>query len=226
LADTLSTFIRVVLLALAALLPIINPVGLAPIFLSLTPGASDPLRTTLAVRVARNSFVLLVGAMLTGSYVLILFGLSLSVVKIAGGLLVISTAWHLIRAEQPPDAVSLPPSAATRAEPGPGYSYYPLTFPITIGPGTLSVALTLGAGVPIRDVGDLPPVLGAVTGILLVCFTVYLSYRFASRLLRVMGGTGTIVVLRLSAFILLSIGVQILCEGLAERFTGLVRALN
>ena len=102
--DTIAAFVRVVMLALAALLPLINPPGLAPIFLSMTPGASEPVRTALARRIARNSFVLLVGAMLIGSYVLLFFGLSLAVVKIAGGLLVITTAWHLIRAEQSPDS--------------------------------------------------------------------------------------------------------------------------
>jgi multiple antibiotic resistance protein len=61
-------------------------------------------------------------------------------------------------------------------------------------------------------------VLGAVAGIVLVSFAVYFCYRFASRLLRVLGGTGTVVLLRLSAFILLSVGVQIFCDGLVERF--------
>jgi MarC family membrane protein len=131
-----------VVFALVTLLPIINPPGAAPIFLSMTRGASDTLRATLAARrVARNSFVLLAAAMLVGSYVLIFFGLSLAVVKIAGGLLVTATAWHLIRAEQSYDStiVATPPAAAL--EQIAGHSFYPLTFPLTIGPGSLSVAV-------------------------------------------------------------------------------------
>jgi multiple antibiotic resistance protein len=220
--DTIAAFVRVAMLALAALLPLINPPGVAPIFLSMTPGASEPVRTALARRIARNSFVLLVGAMLVGSYVLIFFGLSLAVVKIAGGLLVIATAWHLVRAEQSPDATivatSAAPPAAPSAEQIASHSFYPLTFPLTIGPGSISVAVTLGAGVRVRDVADVTGVLGAVAGIVLVSFAIYFCYRFASRILRVLGGTGTVVLLRLSAFILLAVGVQIFCDGLVERF--------
>ena len=220
-ADTITAFVSVVGLALAALLPLINPPGLAPIFLSMTPGASEPVRTALAARIARNSFVLLLAAMLIGSYVLIFFGLSLAVVKIAGGLLVIATAWHLVRAEQSPDSTIAAPSPVPTAEQIASHSFYPLTFPLTIGPGSISVAVTLGAGVRVRDVGDMTGVLGAMMGIVLVSSAVYLCYRFASRLLRVLGGTGTVVMLRLSAFILLSVGVKIFCDGLVERFDGL-----
>lgn len=216
--DTVAAFVRVVALALAALLPLINPPGLAPIFLSMTPGASESVRTALARRIAHNSFVLLVGAMLVGSYVLIFFGLSLAVIKIAGGLLVIATAWHLVRAEQSPDSSFAATSQAPTAEEIANHSFYPLTFPLTIGPGSISVAVTLGAGVRERDVADVTGVLGAIAGIVLVSCAVYFCYRFASRLLSVLGGTGTIVMLRLSAFILLSVGVQIFCDGLVERF--------
>jgi multiple antibiotic resistance protein len=214
--DTLMAFLRVVLLALAALLPIINPPGVAPIFLSMTPGASEALRTTLAARIARNSFILLVSAMLIGSYVLILFGLSLAVIKIAGGILVITTAWHLIRADNGGEAVVVTP--ASPQEYAASHGFYPLTFPLTIGPGALSVAVTLGAGVPVKDATPLTAVLGGVAGIVLVSCAVYLCFRFASRLLRVLGSVGRIVLLRLSAFILLSIGVKILCDGIVERF--------
>ena len=216
--DPVTVFLRAVMLALATLLPIINPPGSAPIFLSMTPGASDAERTALAVRVARNSCVLLIVAMLAGSYVLIFFGLSLAVVKIAGGLLVIATAWHLIRSEQSPDATVVTPSPMRTDQEIASHTFYPLTFPITIGPGSISVAMTLGAGAHVAEVADVTRMLGVMLGIMLVSSTVYLCYRFAGRILRALGRSGTGVLLRLSAFILLSIGVQILCDGVAERF--------
>ena len=89
--DVLASFVRVVAFTVAALLPIINPIGGAPIFLSTTPGASEATRRAMARRIATDSLILLVSAMLIGSYVLLFFGLSLAVVKIAGGLLVLST---------------------------------------------------------------------------------------------------------------------------------------
>ena len=76
--------LQIVLLEVAALFPIVNPVGTAPIFLSLTRGASAATRITLARRIAVNGFILLVAAMLVGSYILAFFGISLPVVQVAG----------------------------------------------------------------------------------------------------------------------------------------------
>lgn len=217
-ADTVATFARGVLLALATLLPLINPPGTVPIFLSMTPRVPDEGRATLARRVAWNSFVLLVTAMLVGSYVLIFFGLSLPIVKIAGGLLVIATAWHVIRTDERVDSTIVSASPAVPVEHLATHSFYPLTFPVTIGPGSISVAVTIGAGIRFEDVTDVPRVFGVMTGILLVAAAIYLSYRFAPRLLRALGRSGSAVLLRLSGFVLLCVGVQILCDGVVERF--------
>ena len=216
-ADTLTTVLRVAALAVATLVPLINPAGTAPIFLSLTSGASDHARSIAAARIARNTFVLLAGAMLGGSSILLFFGLSLAEIRIAGGLLVIATAWHLIRTDQRPDAALAVLSQADAHDPLAHAVFYPLTFPVTIGPGSLSIALTLGAGG--REANAAVTLAGAVAGTAVVASTVYLCYRFAARVARLLGPAGTLVLLRLSAFILLSVGVKILCDGLVERFT-------
>jgi multiple antibiotic resistance protein len=205
-------------LAIAALLPVVNPPGCAPVFLSLTPGASDATRTLLARRLAINGSLLLVAAMLIGSYVLGFFGLSLSVVKIAGGLLVIATGWRLLNSEGASESASMAPKVAWAADEMTRRSFYPLTFPLTVGPGSLSVALTLGAGTRGPDVSVLIGVAGAMMGIAGVGLAIYLCYRFAGSVMAMLGATGTAVLLRLSAFILLAVGVEILCNGLGERF--------
>jgi multiple antibiotic resistance protein len=218
-SDALAGFLSAVMFALATLAPIINPPGAAPIFLSLTSGASEATRSKLAGRIARNSCLLLLMAMTLGSYVLMFFGLSLATIRIAGGLLVIATAWQLLLAEHGAELKPvIPPEPAL--EPLAARSFYPLTFPVTVGPGSIAVAITLGAGVRL-DLATLPTeALGAVVGIVAVSGGIYFCFRFASRLLRVIGGQGTVVLLRLSAFILLAIGVQILCDGVVERFAG------
>jgi len=214
--ESVSTFLRVVALVMAALLPLINPPGAAPIFLSLTPGMSDPERGRVAGRIARDAFVLLTAAMLVGSYVLLLFGLSLAVIRIAGGLLVIATAWRLLAAEESDRPIL--PRVASGSDVTGGWTFYPLTFPLTVGPGSLSVTVTLGAGIRQEAAINVAAIAGSLAGIVVVTVMIYLAYRFASRLVRVLGTSGTVVLLRLSAFILLAIGVQILCDGLAERF--------
>src|SRR5258705_12493806 len=92
----LAGFGRGVLLVVATLLPIINPPGQAPIFLSLTAGASEPVRAYLAYRVARGGFFVLVGAIYIGAHVLDFVGLSVPAVRIGGGLLVTVAGWKLL----------------------------------------------------------------------------------------------------------------------------------
>jgi multiple antibiotic resistance protein len=212
--ETLTILIRTAAVTVVALVPLINPAGTAPIFLSLTNGESDRTRARLAVRIARNAAVLLIAATLGGSSVLLFFGLSLAEIRIAGGLLVIATAWHLMHTDQRPDAeiTALSRRAATDLTHA---AFYPLTFPVTIGPGSLAIAVTLGAGAAAR----MASLLGAIAGIVGVSLTIYLCYRFAARAARLLGDAGTLVLFRLSAFILLAVGVKILADGLAERFS-------
>jgi multiple antibiotic resistance protein len=96
-------------------------------------------------------------------------------------------------------------------------TFYPLTFPVTIGPGSLAIAVTLGAGG--GDAARVATLLGAIAGSVVVSITIYLCYRFAARAARLLGDAGTLVLFRLSAFILLAIGTKILVDGLAERFS-------
>jgi len=200
-----------ILVTLAALLPIVNPLGTAPIFLAMSADLPGEARRHLATVVARNAFILLAAAMLVGSYVLAFFGISLPVVRVAGGLVLLAAGWRLLHAGDEPDA---PPTAVSDAweRELARRGFYPLTFPLTVGPGSISIAITLGA----RRVADAAPldIVIDMIGIAIVGLAVYLSYRFASRLASALGETGTNVFLRLSAFIILCVGVSILWGGI------------
>ena len=135
---------RSFLFVLAAMLPILNPAATAPIFLSMTEGASPATRILLARRIARNMFWLMTGSMLVGSYVLDFFGISLPIVRVGGGLILASVAWRLLGATP-----TTPDSRASLAEaftPDHAHrqAFYPLTFPISCGPASISVAITVG----------------------------------------------------------------------------------
>jgi len=200
--------LQIGLLEVAALFPIVNPVGTAPIFLSLTRGASAATRATLARRIALNGFVLLVVSMLIGSYILAFFGISLPVVQVAGGLVLTATGWSLL--SRPPGESSAERAVETDHRDWLQQSFYPLTLPLTVGPGSLSVAVTLGANAS----GAVAPVL--IASLLAAAFiagTIYLSYAWSERLERVLGESAINVFLRLSAFLLLCIGVQIVANG-------------
>lgn len=201
-----------ILVTLAALLPIVNPLGTAPIFLAMSADLPADARRHLATVVARNAFVLLAAAMLFGSYVLAFFGISVPVVRVAGGLVLLSAAWRLLHAGETPVAPPSPVVDAWQREVA-SRGFYPLTFPLTIGPGTISIAITLGARGTGRTFSPLTLATDLI-GVAIISLTVYLSYRFASRLIASLGESGTNVFLRLSAFILLCVAVAILWSGI------------
>jgi multiple antibiotic resistance protein len=199
------------LLVYAGLFPIVNPVGSAPIFLALTRGHSAAVRRGLARRVAINGFILLLGSLFVGSHVLVFFGITVPVLRIAGGLAVASFGWRLLR-----DGVEPADNADNVAEDTPVDAFYPLTMPLTVGPGSISVAIALGAQRPqeTTDTFQLAMLLAAAAlGLAAIALTVFLCYRFADRMVALLGASGINVMIRLSAFILLCIGIQIIWSG-------------
>lgn len=197
------------LLVYAALFPIVNPVGGAPVFLAMTRGISDEARRVLARRIAINAFLLVLASMILGSYVIEFFGLSVPIIQIGGGALVCSVAWALLRSDDNTETATV---GATHEELA-ARAFYPMTLPLTVGPGSIAVAITLGAQAPQR-LGTLALIFTAdAIGALLLALTIYVLYRNAQRLARRLGVTGTVILLRLSAFILLCIGVQIVWNG-------------
>lgn len=209
----MSEFTNAFLLVYAGLFPIINPIGSAPIFLGLTASRSEAERAALARAVAFNSILLLAGSMLVGSHLLVFFGITLPVVRIAGGLVLIAFGWKLLHTGADIDS---PQAAGAEGPAAPADSFYPLTMPLTVGPGSISVAIALGSQRPTAPVelSHLALLGGsAVAGILALALTIYVSYRFADRTIAMLGKSGTNVVVRLSAFILLCIGIQILWTG-------------
>jgi multiple antibiotic resistance protein len=213
--DDLRQFLESMLLALAALLPIVNPLGAAPVYLAKTVDLTEAEHADLARRVAVNGFLLLLASLLIGAYVLDFFDLSVPIVQVAGGLVVCSLAWSLLH--QPDEPIEWVHDAAkpiTRPDLR-VRAFYPLTMPLIVGPGSISVAITIGAnqshGVRTLIVDSL----AHATGALFVAFAIFITLRYADRILRRLGPTGTAVLLRLSAFILLCIGVQIMWNGMA-----------
>jgi multiple antibiotic resistance protein len=208
---------RSFLFVLAAMLPILNPAATAPIFLSLTEGASPATRTLLARRIGRNMFWLMTGSMLVGSYVLDFFGISLPIVRVGGGLILASVAWRLLGAT--PATRDSRAALAEAFTPDQAYrqAFYPLTFPISCGPASISVAITVGVALHDPEIViSLARMGGALLALAVIGVLLYLAFRYGEHFLRLIGEAGTAVFLRLTAFILLCLGVQIVWDGLRE----------
>jgi multiple antibiotic resistance protein len=202
------------LLILSALFPIVNPLGGSPIFLTLTRYYSAEDRRALSWRVAVNSFFLLVCSCLIGTHILSFFGISLPVVQVGGGLVVVSTGWAMLNRHDDADET---PDDHVRKKVTPRdefkTAFYPLTLPLTVGPGSISVAITLGANIPQHHGWNVLGMLEILIGSLIIAVSIYICYGFSDRLARVLGDTGMSVIMRLSSFLLVCIGVQIVWNG-------------
>ncbi len=213
-----TEFFRSFLFVLAAMLAILNPLSTAPVLLSMTRGAPPDVRALLARRIARNMFFMMSVSMLVGSFVLDFFGISLPIVRIGGGLIVAVIGWRLLdaRPDTGGDRIALTQQAFTR-EQAHRQGFYPLTFPVSCGPGSIATAITIGVSLHERTAAAaLLHVSAGLTALAATAVLMYLAFRYAQELLRPLGEAGTDILLRLSAFIMLCVGVQIIWSGVRE----------
>jgi multiple antibiotic resistance protein len=208
----LSQLAGAILLMVGALLPVVNPLGDAPIFLAMTPGCDELTRADLAKRIAFYSFCLLLGAMLLGSFVLLMFGLSIPVVQVAGGAVVCALGWKLLTDNPKPADVVLDAVHANAI--ALGRAFAPLTMPLTIDAGVVSVAITVGANHAHSFQHAMIQLLASGIGAGIIALCILLAYRYAQRGGKRIGHTGMMVVVRLSAFIMVCIGVGISWNGI------------
>jgi multiple antibiotic resistance protein len=213
----LIVFLKAAILVPITLLPILNPFGNAPVFASLSGNIGRDAEARLARQVAINCFFMLLAAMFIGSHVLMFFGISLPIVRIGGGILVAVTGWRLLNDKGQDDIrtqVATTQAEAWSDEEFKVRSFYPISFPLTVGPGSIAASITLGANAPTRFPDLMISIGSAALGAALTALVIFLCYRYANRMVGLLGRLGTMVVLRLSAFILLCIGIEIFWHGL------------
>jgi multiple antibiotic resistance protein len=217
----LLLFLQAVILIPVTLLPILNPLATAPIYASLLGNISNKAQARIARQVAINCWFLLIAAIFIGSHVLNFFGISLPIVRVAGGIIVAAAGWGLLGNKgtdeiqtQVASKVTVNADADWSDEEYKMRSFYPVTFPLTVGPGTIAASIALGANAPTRLLDWMRSMGSAALGSLLTALVIYLCYRNAHRLVNALGRLGTLVLLRLSAFILLCIGIEIFWHGI------------
>lgn len=216
--DATTSLLQNLVLVPLTLLPIINPLSGAPVFMS-TTGNDPVLIRRLARQIAFNSWVVLVVSMLMGTYVLDFFGISLPIVRISGGLLVAATGWKMLHSDGEDDvkrAVANSQAQRLSEKDVISQSFFPITFPLTTGPGTIAASIALGAKLPSQPAVYVIGFLTAAFGAAITSYVIYLVYRHSVQLLDRLGTIGAMVMARLMAFILLCIGIEIIWAGWLE----------
>ena len=204
--------VKVFFLTLSALFPIVDPLAGSPMFLAMTENYPEETRKALAWRVAVNSLLLMVGSYFIGTHVLKFFGVSLPVVQVGGGLVVASVGWSMLLERDDANATArnnVQPTDVLHS------AFYPLTLPLTVGPGSISVAITLGANSTRHYGFHVAIILAALFAMVAIAVSVLLCYGLADRLARALGKTAMTVIVRLSSFLLVCIGVQIMWNGIS-----------
>ena len=218
---TIQPFLDVVLGGIAALFPVVDPIGAVPMFLVLTAGVPKELRHRYAITIARNVVLLLVGALLIGGSLLDFFGVSLAVVRIAGGMVVFHAAWKAMNSDPKLNQVDNQ-DAAQRLDQHRDISFMPMTIPLLSGPG--AIAVTVGLAAQTRTAASLPlglHLLAVTVAIALVGLSIFLALRSSSLLLKLLGASGIQAMSRLLGLFVMAIGVQLILNGLADWLVGL-----
>ena len=215
-------------LGFSALLPLVNPFGSALIFLGLVGAAPIDAYRALARRVAINTVIFFAVIELIGSYVLGFFGISLPIVQLSGGIVIAMIGWSLLNQKDSspgPDKTDVAAPAVTQYEINrlQQKAFYPFTFPITAGPGCIVVMLTLSVHTQQKTIEDKVLVhIGLFLAVLVLSALVYLCYAYAPKIERSISPATAHGILRVVAFILLCIGVQIAWNGLSSLITTLL----
>jgi multiple antibiotic resistance protein len=209
------------LIAFTALLPLINPLGSALVFLGLVGAASPEDYRCLARRIAINNIVFLAVIELLGSAILRFFGISMPIMQLSGGIVIAAIGWSVLN-EQDANKTARDKkenAAIDNQMSGPALeqkAFYPFTFPVTSGPGTLVVLLTISAQVSDRNLTrNILGHVGVLIAVAVLSGLVYVCYAYAPKITRSISPATVHGILRVVAFILLCIGVQIAWNGLA-----------
>lgn len=207
-------FFQTIIFSFAALFPVLNPIGSSIIILSIVEGASSQELNTLAYKIALYTAVMLVVALFTGSWILRIFGITVPIVLIGGGFILAFIGWQLLN--KPAETHHQDIKAIHDADQANfnSMTFYPLTMPVTAGPGCIAVVIALGAHSLRPNLSQTFYYQSATAlGILLVATVIYLCYRYAHVITRKLGASGTEVIMRLAAFFNVCIGLQLMWHG-------------
>ena len=219
----MTSALNIFFLVFAAIFPVVNPPGSALVFLGLTRDAAHEIRRILAWRVARNSFFVLVCSFFLGALVLKFYGISIPVLRVAGGFIVAVAGWKLLN-EGSQKELEASADGVSRTDPL-DQAFYPLTWPLTTGPGTIAVVISLGLSRTsyTNETDEILFVLASLLAIVVIAATIFLCFAYADRIERLLGPGGTDIAVRLSAFILFCLGLQILWSGGSELLKSVIQ---
>lgn len=211
-------FLHLIFIGFLSLFPAVNPVGSAFIVDPLLNGLNLQERKNAAKKISLYCLAICTVSALIGSWILKLFGISIPIVQLAGGIMICRMGWQLLTSDDEikgKKETAQPQSREGRAGEIENFLFYPISFPMTTGAGTISVLLTLSAHETENGLIEHITNLGALfIAIVLMCILIYICYANTPRIIQRLGPRGEQIVNRLSAFLVFCIGMQIASSGI------------
>jgi multiple antibiotic resistance protein len=200
----------------SALLPLVNPLGSALVFVGFVGDAPASVYRDLAKKIAISTTIFMFVIELIGTGLLEFFGISLPVVQVAGGLVLASMGWNLLNQQESQTIADRSTVGEVNFSSIEQQVFYPLTFPVTVGPGCIVVMLTLTAHASVKSsvLANVVAHLGILAAVVALSLTVFFFYRYAPKITERVSPSTAHGILRIIAFVLLCIGVQITWNGM------------
>jgi multiple antibiotic resistance protein len=206
----ISDFVTSFMIGYTTLLAIVNPLGIAFVFHGMSRWVTPSERAWLSRQISLYAFAILIGSMYFGTYILNFFGISLEALRIAGGISVALAGWFMLN--EPAENAQSGKLTAIDTAPVAEMAFYPLTLPLTTGPGAITASIALAANHAQNRL--VMPLMSELLVAAAVAITVFVCYRWSNNISRVVGPAGSDIITRLSAFLLLCVGTQITMTGL------------
>ena len=217
-----QSFINLVFIGVIALFPVVNPIGSAFIISPYLANLSSAEKRVAVGRITGYAFLLCTVSLFAGPWILDAFGLSIPVIQLAGGIMICKIGWEFLSSDQKATpSPDLEHKGAVISE----YSkllnklFYPITFPLTTGAGTISVLFTLSASSSaVNEKEHYLNLLAIMVSILIMCALIFIFYLNTKRILNYLGTNGENIVNRISAFLIFCVGLQIAVNGIRQLF--------
>lgn len=213
----LNNFINLILIGFVALFPVVNPIGSAFILSPYFADLDRKERINVVKRIAFYAFMICVITLFAGHWILQAFGLSVPVIQLGGGIMICKIGWEFLSSEKKSlkSEKTTEQQALNRIQELEGKLFYPITFPITTGAGTIAVLFTLSAQIANKDIGVyLVNMAALIVSIITICIMILICYLNTNRVIRYIGNHNEEIINRLMAFIIFCVGLHIAIGGI------------
>jgi len=218
----LNSFIHLVLIGFVALFPVVNPLGTAFIISPYLSGLNRKERLAVVKKITFYAFIICAVTLFVGHWILEVFGLSIPIIQLAGGIMICKIGWTFLSSDGSDDA-DIKPTTPDEMDHIPlveNKLFYPITFPITTGAGTISVLFTLSANGADKDMSlYLVNVAALLLSIIGICILIFICYLNTNRMVSYIGSHNEKIINSIMAFLIFCVGLQIAVGGIVHLIT-------